>query len=82
MYLSPGIVGTRFIRKGNVCVNVILSVCVCLYMGGARVGGREPVGCAHNTRVIVVAAVPLCDNGGFQERGREELSAPPAKTIC
>lgn len=36
----------------------------------------------HNTRVIVVAAVPLCDNGGFQERGREELGAPPTKTIC
>lgn len=51
--------------------------CVC-----GEGGGREPVGCAHNTRVVVVAAVPLCDNGGFQERSREELSAPPAKTIC
>lgn len=59
--------GTRFIWK-----------CVCVW---------EPVlasrlSLCHNTRVTVVAAVPLCDNGGFQERGREELGAPPAKTIC
>lgn len=68
-------------KSVNMCN--LARVCVC---GGAGAGGSllavaSWLSLCHNMRVIVVAAVPLCDNGGFQECGREELGAPPTKTI-
>lgn len=35
----------------------------------------------HDLRVVVVVVMPLCDNVGLQECGREEHSASPTQTF-